>query len=972
MEFQNFIIFKDWFTLRFKDHQIQEKYNKNKYSFWKVMFTLTSFFIAFTVLLSLDLWMMYNDKTKDVDNSDLIFNAVMAVSCLIFMLFHAFWKTKYFYFNVICSFFQNFTHYIVFESIKIVSFTHNQDTVGVFVITIIEFCTKGIWLFFVDDNFIFNLCCYIVFLPIYITVFSTMYEKQDNELGFFIIIFSFLVIGIYFIERIFKISYFGNETYDQEIIRNKNLIDNMKSGFVMFNLDDGKITYNKIMKNKYIPKLLTGVKLPNANLDILNKEDEEEDNIGNKKKDDRAESSNTMINKENDEDFSANNVKQCNIIKNILFTRLERVNAHDFEGELKKASDEINQKIQAFTTKSNKYIFFNTTKTKGGMGNIKKITAKDKLEAEDEKSRLDKSEFNRSEMPLIKDSNFNLLSNNDFENLISILLNNTTTLREFKYLGTKRIKQEHDDEFICQIFVRYYDHGRNLEFVLCESNSRRVQITANTLAKGLITNNNLLNNYGSVPTYNNNNNFNNNKINFHNVKNSKASSLFINKANSTIKHPLLEISTKMKEAIELLENPVENIEEIREILYYTDNLSGLALYSLEDLKYMNKPGKKKITLEKAKIDLPNLIENVIDLAKAKLKFKHKDIRIVYELGQNVDDFIISDGKKLSHVLLNLLQNSINATSYGNIQIMVETKSKRRDMLLFTVYDQGIQMKKQTIDYYNKTLIEDFDKVTGLVICKQLVDCLGRELKLENIGSQGTKASFYVKSFDEENLNEDPQLTTDLSDEDDDKVDIDIDIGGCKENNYNDHLISSEPNLKNVSVNKISNIETLNKIELQNSINKNINSIKRFSVAYGLEVVDTCDLRIIFADNDPELRAVFRKHIETFAVSQNLNIDMIECKDGADLIYSVYTHFEANKCVDAVLFDENMNFITGAVLVEIISILFKRTVIPENLGVFMTTEFEMNPSQYKFLKHIAKPIDYNTIKKYFNALIQTPK
>ena len=44
----------------------------------------------------------------------------------------------------------------------------------------------------------------------------------------------------------------------------------------------------------------------------------------------------------------------------------------------------------------------------------------------------------------------------------------------------------------------------------------------------------------------------------------------------------------------------------------------------------------------------------------------------------------------------------------------------------------------------------------------------------------------------------------------------------------------------------------------------MNAYKRFSVALGYEIEDTCDMRIIFADNDPMLRAVFRKHIETIA------------------------------------------------------------------------------------------------------------
>lgn len=134
-------------------------------------------------------------------------------------------------------------------------------------------------------------------------------------------------------------------------------------------------------------------------------------------------------------------------------------------------------------------------------------------------------------------------------------------------------------------------------------------------------------------------------------------------------------------------------------------------------------------------------------------------------------------------------------------------------------------------------------------------------------------------------------------------------------------------------------------------------------------MDTSDLRIIFADNDVSLRSTFRKHIETLAKQNNLKFDIIECKDGADLLHCLYNHYLENKPVDALLFDENMDFISGTVLVEILSILFKRSVLPD-ITVMMTTDYEITPSQYKFLHHITKPVDYNSIKKNMQNLLTT--
>ena len=62
----------------------------------------------------------------------------------------------------------------------------------------------------------------------------------------------------------------------------------------------------------------------------------------------------------------------------------------------------------------------------------------------------------------------------------------------------------------------------------------------------------------------------------------------------------------------------------------------------------------------------------------------------------------------------------------------------------------------------------------------------------------------------------------------------------------------------------------------------------------------------------------------------------------------------------------MNFITGAVLVEIINILIKRSVLPD-MSVFMSTDYEVSSQNYKFLKYLQKPIDYPMIKKHFSAI-----
>ena len=69
---------------------------------------------------------------------------------------------------------------IVKRVLQAISFIENQNIVGAFIITIVEFVTKGFWLFFVDDNFIYNIFCYAAFLPVYLAASIDLYEKQNN------------------------------------------------------------------------------------------------------------------------------------------------------------------------------------------------------------------------------------------------------------------------------------------------------------------------------------------------------------------------------------------------------------------------------------------------------------------------------------------------------------------------------------------------------------------------------------------------------------------------------------------------------------------------------------------------------------------------------------------------------------------------------------------------------------------------
>ena len=1052
MEVKSYLIFKDWFTLYYKDKKIQKQYMQDKYKFWRIILCLSIYFVCFVTLLGLGLRVRFNDAVNDLELRIsiglIVFFAVMAFATMIFMLSITSSKTKNWFLNAITSLYLNFTHFLLFEAFKIIVYTLTLDRTSVFVLTIIEFGTKGAYLFFVDDNFVYNLFCYSVFLPIYLLVFTNFYSYSENELGFFIILFSFLAVGIYFIERIFKISYFGRATYKKEVERTRNLVDLVKSGFIVINLKTGKIEINKTMRDRYLNRLLQGTNCPDKKLSIfnpnlkkfseINAEKERYPNSKTKKEESKLKVKNNYLsptkqtsdlpystkNLRNNEDSKLNKtdeeedfyneheaqIKELNIIKNILFTRLERVNASDFDGELKKLSDEVNSKINASTTKTTKYKFYNNrAKSTNVVNKLGSPKASQNLLNNENNPEDIKSINAKSDAPLIKDSGFCLLDDHDFESIIRLFVQNGESLFSFKYMARKKVKQENDNDFNCQIFVRYDEHGDNLEFVLLEESQ----------AKGMLKNqlfigSNILNGVNALDLKNKNeksgsvnssiikkkfNPYNSNRnqskknitilntkksvnfINKDNLEYKKRLINYIKKSRETVRHPLKIINDEVCEAIKLLENNYEvNINNIKESLMYIESLTNLTTNSLDNLKFYASGIKNKISIEKEKVDLSDLIEHAVYVSKAYMKKGDKNIKITYSLGPNVDDFVITDAKKLKQILINLLINSITASSssinednkisimntssinYSNsgIHISVDCKSKRKDVLNFTVSDSGCSMDKQTIEYYNKTSLDEFNEVKGIVICKKLLSNFGSDLKYESNLQLGCKVSFSVSVFEEEEYLNNPNNDSDESTDD---------IGMVEGENakQDDSIVNEKAESNNSIVLYNNNDDNKSEINSNNNNNQPLSSqgYKRFSVALGRDVVDDCDLRVIIADDDYELRTIFKNNLQMYASQSKLKFDVIECTDGADLLNALYNQFKANKCVDALLFDENMEFISGVILVEIISILFKRTILPE-MKIFMSTEYE-SAKQYNFLTQLIKPIDFDIIKKHFSLL-----
>jgi two-component system phosphate regulon sensor histidine kinase PhoR len=100
--------------------------------------------------------------------------------------------------------------------------------------------------------------------------------------------------------------------------------------------------------------------------------------------------------------------------------------------------------------------------------------------------------------------------------------------------------------------------------------------------------------------------------------------------------------------------------------------------------------EEKTTLELEEIDLKSLLENVLRIFDQRLK--DKQLSLVIEVKENLPP-IKADFFKLEQMLVNLLDNAVKYTDYGEINVSIEVQDKR---VRIQVRDTGIGIPKGDI------------------------------------------------------------------------------------------------------------------------------------------------------------------------------------------------------------------------------------------------------------------------------------
>ncbi|MGF1539720.1 MAG: ATP-binding protein [Pleurocapsa sp.] len=195
------------------------------------------------------------------------------------------------------------------------------------------------------------------------------------------------------------------------------------------------------------------------------------------------------------------------------------------------------------------------------------------------------------------------------------------------------------------------------------------------------------------------------------------------------------------------------------------NRSGEHLLALiNDVLDMSKIEAGRITLNSHSFDLHRLL----DTTKEMLEFKTnaKGLQLLFDKHPELPQYIRTDERKLSQVLINLLNNAIKFTTEGGVTLRVspvtsllsleenhqqlKTNDKGQTTLMFEIEDTGMGIAPEELD----TLFDAFTQTEsgrqseegtglGLPISRKFVQLMGGEITVSSNLGQGTVFQFDI-------------------------------------------------------------------------------------------------------------------------------------------------------------------------------------------------------------------------------------
>lgn len=197
---------------------------------------------------------------------------------------------------------------------------------------------------------------------------------------------------------------------------------------------------------------------------------------------------------------------------------------------------------------------------------------------------------------------------------------------------------------------------------------------------------------------------------------------------------------------QILKNDKEATTKQLEGLNIIEKSANHLLGLINDILDLSKIDSEKMELQTASFDFEEILKTVYSMAS--IRAKTKNVGVVLIKKSEIPKSVLGDKKRLSQVLLNLLNNAIKFTDFGKVTLNVSFKDNKAS---FEVIDTGYGIPQDKIDkiFMPFRQLSDYRLKSegtglGLPISKKIIEMMGGSMNVESTFGKGSKFSFEVE------------------------------------------------------------------------------------------------------------------------------------------------------------------------------------------------------------------------------------